>query len=284
MSTAEISPDQTRGQFLPEYESAPSSADFLLDAADQPHGEEAYYSGDFPRLPNGLVDLDFYLDYLPDHPDDIAPIVTHSDEKGLRHQHVYYWRSFFRQKSTSRFMRDLNLLGFWRAPYNQLLMRMEEEAKIHEKFKKLVSPPPIETMQKSHVDFGWLDRLGAAAVGRRIALVPEAFNGVAKDFEPHSVARHHSPVEIAGIFDSDIKKSLEQLMHPLVTPQRVITGAISRMARLTNNDQLADEARRRAEIDAVYFPVRIRDPRQLALLSRKILDSKRLVVVREVSG
>jgi hypothetical protein len=263
--------------------SALSSADFLLEVTQHPQSEEEYYSGDFPRLPNGLVDPNVYLDYMPDHPDDIAPIVTQADKKGLRHQHIYYWRSFFRQKSTPKPMRDLTLLDFWKAPYNQLLMRIEQEARIHKKYKKLVSPPPIETMKKSHVDFGWLDRLGAAAIGRRTALVPEAFNGVAQDLGPHPMTKHYSPMEIAGIFDSEIKKSLEQLMHPLVTPQRVITGAISRMARLTGNEHLADEARRRAEIDAVYFPIRIRDPLQLALLSRKILDSKRLIVVQEVS-
>jgi hypothetical protein len=263
-----------------ESMSAPPSADFYIVDSDTPAGNIWHFSDDFPRDQNGLVDLAAYDEYLPDHPDEIPPIVVEGDQTGLVHQHLYYWRRFFRQRNTPPLLRDSALKRFWEAPYNQLVMRFEEEAKVHKKFKKLVSPPPIETMHKSVADFGYLDRLGAAAVGRRIALVPEAFGGLRGNSTPHKITHDRSPLEIAEIFDHEIERILDKLESPLVTPRRVVTGAINRMGRLTNNERLITETRRRMQEDPMYYPVRIKDLRSLATLSRGLLDKRHLVLVQ----
>lgn len=265
-----------------EYQSAPSSADFYIPRLEAPDYNDWVFSDDFPRDRNGLVDLSAYQEYLPDHPDTIPPIIQEGRNIGLVHQHIYFWRRFYRQKKTPPSVRDGLLKNFWLAPYNQLVMRFEEEAKIHNKYKKLVSPPPIETMRSSVIDFGYLDRLGAAAIGRRVALVPEAFDLAFGGFQSHKTFQDRSPLEIARLFDGEIERILKHLETPLVTDQRVVTGAISRMARLTNNKMLLEEKRKRTENDPTYYPVRIKDPKSLLKISRRMLDKKRLVIVRPV--
>lgn len=263
--------------------SAPSSADFFNQSQEPLEQPLWAFSGDFPRLQNGLVDIEAYQEYLPDHPDTIPPIVRYADKIGWRHQHLYFWRSFYRQKYEPKPLRDLTLLYFWRSPYNQLLMRISEESKVHDRYKSLVSPPPIETMEKSLKDFGLLDQLGSAAVGRRVSLVPEAFSHVREGLKPHAVTRLRSPAEIATIFDREIETAIERLKNPLVTPQRVVTGAISRMARLTRNPRLLEEAERRTAEDPIFYPVRIREPQALFVLSNQLLDKHRLIVVHPVN-
>jgi hypothetical protein len=134
-------------------------------------------------------------------------------------------------------------------------------------------------MEKSLVDFGALDRLGAAAVGRRVSLVPEAFDYVSAELRPHRLTLYRSPVELANVFDQEIEKALEHLHDPLVTPQRVVTGALSRIARLTNNERLLEEADRRKSQDARFYPVRIRDPRAFLGLTGQLLDKHILMKV-----
>lgn len=242
--------------------SAPNyGADFLSEAS----GFER-----FPRDKNGLVDINAYSEYLIDHPDDVPTQVT-GQGNGYVHQHLYFWRNFYKQKGEPAILRDKLLSSFWESPYNQLLMRPYKERQVHDRFRGLVSPPPIETMKKALIDFGNLDYLGAAALGRRIALLPEAREYIVPGVNAPKAAKNFSPLETARLFDIEIERILETLNQPLVTPQRVITGAISRMSRMLHSESLNEDAERRIDEDPVYYPVRIRKFSDLYSISNTLL-------------
>jgi hypothetical protein len=147
------------------------------------------------------------------------------------------------------------------------------EMLLHNKHVKLVSPPPPETMRKSLADFAHLDRLGASALGRRIALVPESLEDLVPGVGLPKNRANFSPLEQAKFFDGEMERALRILEEPLVTPQRVVTGAISRMARMLNSERLLEEAKRRAEIDPIYYPVRIRSAQDLYTLSNTMFST-----------
>ena len=258
MSTAELNPS------LPfdatEHESAPiTGADFLSPET-------------FPRDENGLVDIDVYQDYLIDHPDEVPVQVVGGQGSGFIHQHLYFWRNFYRQKGEPDLLRDKTLSAFWEAPYNQLLMRSYKERQVHDRFKGLVSPPPIETMKKALIDFGNLDYLGAAALGRRVSMVPEAIEYLVPGVNPPKASAFLSPKETADLFDKEVEKILDNLKQPLVTPQRVVTGAISRMARMIRSERLTEEVRQRLIEDPVHYPVRIKKLNDLYGISNNLLN------------
>jgi hypothetical protein len=135
-------------------------------------------------------------------------------------------------------------------------------------------------MKKSLTDFRYLDILGAAAIGRRLALVPEALEFlVPKATFPKKTSKY-SPLEKAVFFDAEMERALQYLEKPLVTSQRVITGVIKRSGRLLNNERLHREAQKRIEEDPIYYPVRLRNLGFLYVLSNELLDG--ICTVREV--
>ncbi len=226
----------------------------------------------FPRDSNELIDLDVYLEYLVDDPED-APIEIKDDEKALwQPQHIYFQGPFYGQYSERSYMRDQVLTEFQSSPYNQIIMRRIQELKVHRRFEEHVSPPAPETMRQSLIDFRRLDILGAAAIGKRIALVPEALEYLVHGTNPPKDNFGLSPLERANFFDEELRVSLEALQSPLVTPQRLVTGAIRRTARLINSESLNEEAERRLEEDGVYIPVRLRKPGFLYGLSNTMLE------------
>ena len=212
----------------------------------------------FPRDSNELVNLDAYLDYLPDDPEDV-PIHINSDHHGeWVYQHVYFQRLFYIQKGVSKFMKDMVLAKFCETPYNQIGMRAEKELELHQTFEEHVIVPPPEAIQKSMIDFNYLDLLGATAIGRRVALVPEAVEYLIPGMGTPNGFVDMSPLEKVEFFDQELDRTLQTLRSPLVTPQRVITGAIKRLTRVINSERLQEEAHSRIRSDEIYFPVRLR--------------------------
>ena len=212
----------------------------------------------FSRDQNDLVDLDTYLEFLPDDPEDVPIIINTANRDQWWYQHVYFQRLFYTQKGVSKLIKDRVLSQFCVAPYNQIGMRPEEEQRLHRAFEEHVLAPSPETQKKSLVDFGYIDILGAAAIGRRVALVPEATEHLLPGMGIPNGFVKLSPVEKADFFDGELHDALSALKSPLVTPQRVITGAIRRLTRVINDERLQEEAQARLRSDETYFPVRLR--------------------------
>ena len=212
----------------------------------------------FPRDQNDLVDLDAYLEFLPDDPEDVPIIINTANRDQWWYQHVYFQRLFYTQKGVSRFMKDRVLSQFCVAPYNQIGMRPHKEQELHRIYEEHVLAPSPEVQKKSLIDFGHIDVLGAAAIGRRVALVPEATEHLIPGMGIPNGFVNLSPVEKADFFDEEIHDALSALKSPLVTPQRVITGAIRRLTEVINDERLQEEAQARLRSDETYFPVRLR--------------------------
>lgn len=231
----------------------------------------------FPRDGNELVDIDAYEKYLVDHPDDVPIDMVGGLQKIWMYQHLYFQRPFYKQQNVSKHLRDRVLSDFSNAPYNQLAMRRAKELQVHREFEEHVLPPSPETMKKSMVDFRHLDILGAAAIGRRVALVPEALEYLVPGASPYRQTGDYSPVETADFFDSELERALQVLRTPLVTPQRVITGVIKRTGRILNSELLKNEAEVRINEDPVYYPVRLRKLGHFYKMSKELLENTCLV-------
>jgi len=226
----------------------------------------------FPRYPNGLINPDAYLDYLVDDPDNVPVEIAENQRPFWLYQHFYFQRPFYDQREESKYMRDGVLKEFCNSPYNQLTMRSEEELKAHLRFEEHVHAPPPETMKNSLVDFKYLDMLGAAAIGRRVALLPEALQYLAPGASFPRWNLDYSPGGRAAFFDAKLIEALQALHSPLVTPQRVITGVIKRTSRLLNSELLNSEASKRIEQDPVYYPVRLRKLGFMYAMSAEMLQ------------
>jgi hypothetical protein len=192
-------------------------------------------------------------------------------------QHLYFHGSFYEQRGEKGWLRDPILLNFRKVPYNQLIMRRDQEARVHADMQEHIVPPPIESMKRTLQDFKYLDILGSAALGRRIVLLPESaqrlagsgfykgFNG--DDFE-----------EALNFFDTEIERALQHLREPLVTSQRLLTGVIKRTSDWINNERLHREADHRISQDPIYYPMRIQKPGYYYTFSQQML--KHMNVVR----
>ena len=246
--------------------SAPSSADFFYQRYDGSTKQLflerplVHVREPFPRIngePGHLVDVDVYLDYIVDHPGEV-PLEIGGSNNPFVYQHKYWKEWFYKQKGTDQRIIDANLVAFQASPYNQLGMRKYQELRVHQRFEEFVSPPHPVNVERSVVDFKVLDNLGAAVVGRRVALVPEALEYIAPGNGLSKQTELYSPREITEFFEGQIELALEKLEAPLITPRRVVTGVISRIARLTNSDVLGEEAAKRISEDDVFYPMRIR--------------------------
>lgn len=265
-----------------ELHSAPTTgAVFYLNAASLPKGP--YFQRrpflnklrEFPRDTNGLVDMGAYHEFLVDPPAEAPIYLKRTAKAGWMYQHLYYQRSFYKQAGVPRIIRDEVLRKFCISPYNQIAMREDIEDDLHEQFEEHVSPPPPETMKMGVADFETLDRLGAAAVGQRVALLPEAIKYLAPEIrlETPLAYSQRPPVETSEMFDSIIDEALGELETPLVINQRVITGVIARMGRMINNEKLKREAERRIKADEIYYPMRLRTARFYITLSHELLET-----------
>lgn len=214
----------------------------------------------FPRDDNGLIDLGFYDPYLVDHPDDVPVRIKSTVPGNWIYQHLYFQKPFYMQKDVPQEMRDGALAQFSSSPYNQIGMRAEQEQALHRRMEEHVFPPDPEIIRSALIDFKHLDVLGASAVGRRIALVPEALQYLAPELHLSREASELSPIEKASFFDEELEKALAALETSVVTPRRVITGIIRRLGKLLNHDTLQQEAKDRVRKDSVFYPIRVKNP------------------------
>jgi hypothetical protein len=227
----------------------------------------------FPRDKNGMVAMDVYHDYLVDHPDDAPILLKGTTKDGWMYQHIYFQRSFYMQPGVPRWIRDEVLRRFCTSPYNQIAMREDIEDDLHNRFEEHVFAPPPESMKRGLDVFNKIDVLGAAAVGRRVALAPEALKYLAPEAKySRGPLSSFSPVERAEIFDGVAERTLSELREPNVIPQRIVTGAIARIGRLVNSELLQQEARLRISQDGTYYPVRTRRPKFYYELSHKVAE------------
>jgi hypothetical protein len=243
-----------------EYESAPSSADFYLQRPSRFYTRPLREPRpEFPTDENGLVDIDFYQDYLVDPPESVPIEIEDYQRDEWLNQHLYFHGSFYEQREEKGWKRDPILKTFRVTPYNQLVMRRAQEARVHAEMQEHIVPPPIESMQQALEDFQHFDTLGAAALGRRMVLLPEsAWNLVGMGF--YKGFKGDDFAQALRFFDAEMERALQHLRNPQVISQRVITGVIKRTADLINNERLHREANRRISEDSTYYPIRLQKP------------------------
>lgn len=239
---------------------------------------------EFPRDQNGLVSMDVYHNYLLDDAADAPIDLKRTVKAGWMYQHIYFQRPFYMQPGVPRYIRDETLRRFCTSPYNQVAMREDIEDTLHNEFEEHVIAPPPETMRRALLDFDKLDILGATAVGRRVALVPEALKYLAPEAEALDEPSVYSPVEKAALFDGLMEKTLHSLDSTEVISQRIVTGAIARIARMLNNERLHEETKLRLAQDSFYYPVRLRRPKFYYQLSGELLSNVCTVIPIENAG
>lgn len=241
-------------------------SEMVNNEVEQPRAREP-----FPRDANGLVDLAAYDEFLIDDPSIVPLDIRGNEKRDWVHQHIYFSATFYEQKTEPSPMRDRALARFRAVPYNQIIMRPEQEELLHKYFETNISPPDPAIINQSLAEMGHLDSLGGAALGRRVALVPESL--------PELIPGHHtpkpnpdfSPLKIAEFLDQKTYQAIEALASSTITPQRVVTGAISRLAKLFNNPILLEEAERRQQEDPIFYPVRIPTTGYFYHVNRKLL-------------
>lgn len=218
----------------------------------------------FLRDDNDLINPDIYLPYLVDHPDD-APIIMTREQRDVDvddwvYQHVYFQKNFYMQKGEPDWLKDWVLSQFCTIPYNQIAMRRWMEQELHNTYEEHVIAPDTESMRRALIDFQKLDFLGAAALGKRVALVPEALNYLSPGAGRAAGSSVASPQERAIYFDGIAEDMLDDLSSPLVVPEVVITSAIKRMSKMFGTERLDEEVKNRLPLDCTYLPVGLRHP------------------------
>ncbi|MBI4034415.1 hypothetical protein HY380_00785 [Candidatus Saccharibacteria bacterium] len=145
-----------------------------------------------------------------------------------------------------------------------------QELRLLEGLEQVSLPLPRKTQRKILRDFEKIDILAAAALGRRISLVPEALEnllpGAGKPMTTELL-----PLERATFFDEEMESALKALKSPQITAQKVITGAIVHAARLFNNQRLQEEVKKRLAEDPIFYPVRNKSMGALRELSDALL-------------
>ena len=148
--------------------------------------------------------------------------------------------------------------------------------------------PPLSPELIANVsrDFYHIDVIGAAALGRRIALVPEALEHYLPGAGRPMKVSDLSPLEKAKIFDEEMEKSLAKLQFPDALSSRVITGAIIQIARFFNHPRLLQEAERRLAEDNIHYAVKMRSAGFLNKLGEELLRDSNTPVdgAEKVSG
>lgn len=219
----------------------------------------------FPRDSRGLIDLECYLRYLPDPPDKVPISLPFNYQGEWVHQHVYFQERVYRQEGVPLENKNMDLVHFRNAPYNQIIMRRRKELKVHQTYEENVSPPPAETIRNCLEDYGKIDAIGAAVVGRQVALNPELIEEITPGTGPSLYSLELSPKERAEFFDDVLHDSLLALHKPHVAPERVVFGAIKRISLLLRDPELQSEAARLLKERNVFYPVRV--PKRATLLS-----------------
>jgi hypothetical protein len=234
---------------------------------------------EFTRDNNDLVDLSDYLPYLVDDPDAVPIVLTQEQRKegSWVNQHVYFQKTFYQQRGLDDWKKDKVLAKFCSTPYNQIVMRRWEEEKLHRLYEEHVTAPNPEPMRQALIDFSKFDLLGAAAIGRRVALVPEALEYISPGAGTAALSSISSPIERANYFDKTIEAVLKKLDPPLILPERLVVGAINRLSQMFNTDRLKKEVEYRLPKEEVYIPVGVRHPSLYYQMSLDLLKDAALV-------
>src|SRR3569833_2794386 len=183
-----------------------------MDAPHQRHSPSRRKEA-FPRVnnePYNLVDVDAYLDYIVDDPSQV-PLEIGGLKNPFVYQHLYWQESFYRQRGVPEAVKDYTLINFQASPYQQIGIRRAEETHLHLRFEDHILPPHPHIMEKAVADFRVLDDLGAAAIGKKVAILPEAVEFLAPGNGTPKVAREVSNGTIAELFDARIDADLEAL-------------------------------------------------------------------------
>lgn len=218
-----------------------------------------------------LVNLESYLPYLIDPPE-TAPITLPFNNQGpFVHQHVYFQEAAYRQDGVPPEDKDWGLVWMRNISYNQVIMRRHMELKLHQEHEEDVAPPSSETNSYCLEDYNQVDIIGAATVGKNVALNPMLQPIILPDSGRPARVDDLSPEERANFFDQQLEGSLAALEQPLVTPQRVITSALKRMSALLNSAELESLANKRLEEDVIYYPLRMPKVAKLYHLSNELV-------------
>jgi hypothetical protein len=233
----------------------------------------------FPRDRNGLVDLECYLPYLVDYPS-VVPLYLpfNHPARGINwlRQHVYFQERNYRQEGVPPEDKDWNLVHWRNAPYNQLIMRPQEEQRLHRDFEEHVDAPPAETISACLNEYEIINKLGAASLGKTVLLQPEHSRNI---FQIAKLEGTNLSVDDrVDIYNAQIDESLRELHSSTVTPHRIVTSALRRLAILVNDTKISKEAIERSEGGEDHFPLRMPKTQRLLDLSHTLLkdavDSK----------
>lgn len=235
-------------------------------------GPSAQSREPFPRDENGLVDLTAYEAFLIDDPGAVPVSIRGNEKRDWVHQHVYFQSTFYEQRGEVEILKDRQLSRFRTIPYNQIIMRPDQEELLHKHYETHVSPPNPQAISRSLAEMSNLDKLGGAALGRRVVLVPESLPELIPGHGLPRLNREFSPLEKAEFLDHHAHIAIDALRNSTVTPQRLVTGAITRLAKLVNSEILLEEARRRQKEDRIFYPVKLPTMGALYHVSRSLLD------------
>lgn len=211
----------------------------------------------FDRERNGLVKYDSYLPYLIDPPEK-APIKP-SGAQGSEfvRQHVYFTEPLYRQVSLPQEKRDPRLTRLRDSPYSQIVMRWQQEKKLHLEMEPYVEPPPISTVDDALKDFFDIDRAGAATLGMYEIKNPSSFSPWAEKFAPAAELQALSKRERFNIFKDIRDEALSALFSPRVVPHLLVGSALKRIAVYLRDYTLDRAANENLPDTKSYYPLRI---------------------------
>lgn len=225
----------------------------------------------FLREDSGLVNLESYLPYLVDRPESVPISLPLKNQGPLVHQHVYFREPDYRQDGVPVEEKDWDLVWMRNISYNQIIMRRRLEVRLHHDHEEHVLPPSPDTNRKCLEDYGHIDTIGAAIIGKVIALNPEIQPAMLPGSTRPARINVLSPEERAEFFDGQLTTSLEAITHPEITPERVITSALKRMSIYLKDPELQSEAGRRLKEDNTYYPLRMPKLGKLFHLSNELI-------------
>ncbi len=220
-----------------------------------------------------LIKLESYHTYLVDPPEVVPLVLPFNNCNGFYvNQHIYFPETAYRQAGVPPEEKDFSLNWMRRISYNQIIMRREQEIKLHNEMDEVVIPPPQEVVRKNLEDFAHLDIIGAALVGKIVSVHPEVQAQVfARPGKVPAEVRDITPSERVEHFDSLLEKSVSILDNPQITPKLVLSSAMKRMAQLLGNKSLESEADQQLRHEDLYYPLRMPKLERLFHLSNTLL-------------
>ncbi len=187
------------------------------------------------------------------------------------HQHMYFQEATYRQDGVPEEDKDWDMVWMRNFSYNQVIMRSVMEIQLHKDHERDVEHPPAKTMRGNLEDFSKLDFLGAASLGRLIALKPEVKAILFPGENLPAALVDTTPRERARFFDDLLGRTVDELSSPIATPQIVVSSAMKRMAGLLGDKDLHAEADVRLAQEETYYPLRLPKLSTLYYLGNQLL-------------